>query len=532
MVSQVTKGKGEGQGYMGPKRFGLFRKRCRSFCVTGLSVAMIQALPNQAEADVRFVDRAGSLTIAHEYTGGWDHFVGGGVAVFDCDGDARPELFVAGGASPARLFLNRSEGELRFEVAETEFPTGVTGAYPLDIDGDGVTDLAVLRNGPNLWLKGAGDCIFAPFDAALNLPEGDDWSTAFTATWEPGQGLPTMVVANYVDADHPDAPFGTCATNWLIRPEGARYGEPIPLEPGFCALSALISDWRRDGVPMLRLSNDRHYYVRDGREQMWALDPLRELGEADGWPVQRLWGMGIGSRDLTGDGRPEVMLTSMGDQAMMLNRGDGFDPAPYEIGTYAHRPHAGGDGRPSTGWHAEFGDVNNDGRDDLFIAKGNVDQMPDMATRDPNNLLIQGADGRFTEASVEAGVASEARSRGAALADLNGDGLLDLVVVNRRAALEIWQNATEGAGGWLAVRLRQPGGNRDAIGAFVEVETDAGRQTREVTVGGGHVGGQLGAHHFGLGEADVARVRVIWPDGEVGDWAELSAGRIHEIVRD
>src|SRR5690606_32598280 len=120
-------------------------------------------------------------------------------------------------------------------------------------------------------------------------------------------------------------------------------------------------------------------------------------------------------------------------------------------GTYAQRPFTGDDGRPSTGWHAEFGDIDNDGRMDLFIAKGNVDQMPSNAIHDPNNLLIQQPDGRFTEMAAIAGVATAERSRGAALADLNGDGRLDIVVVNRRAPMEIWENATESTGNWAGI---------------------------------------------------------------------------------
>ncbi|MEM1065531.1 MAG: CRTAC1 family protein, partial [Pseudomonadota bacterium] len=216
-------------------------------------------------------------------------------------------------------------------------------------------------------------------------------------------------------------------------------------------------------------------------------------------------------------------------QLLQINIGVGFENAPFAIGTYAQRPHTGDDGRPSTGWHAEFGDVNNDGRLDLFIAKGNVDQMPSNAMRDPNNLLMQGEDGTFVERSVEAGVATGERARGAALSDLDGDGRLDLVVVNRRAPLEIWQNESA-AGNWLQVSLRQPGANTRAVGAWVELR-GAGAQAREITVGGGHAGGQAGPVHFGLGAAEAAELRVIWPDGSTSDWVRLEANRRVRLVR-
>ena len=201
----------------------------------------------------------------------------------------------------------------------------------------------------------------------------------------------------------------------------------------------------------LRLSNDRHYYVRGGHEQMWDIRDRRFLGAEDGWQNVSLWGMGIASRDLTGNGRDDVMLTSMGDQLLQLAQEDGtYANAPYSIGTYAQRPHTGDDGRPSTGWHAEFADVDNDSRADLFIAKGNVDQMPGLAMADPNNLLMQQPDGTFVEAGMTAGIATTARSRGAALADFDGDGRLDLIVVNRRAPLEIYRNVTQGTCTWLS----------------------------------------------------------------------------------
>ena len=193
----------------------------------------------------------------------------------------------------------------------------------------------------------------------------------------------------------------------------------------------------------------------------------------------------------------------------------------------------------STAWHAEFQDVNNDGFVDLFVAKGNVEAQPDFAARDPNNLLIGQADGTFVEGGMDAGIARFERARGAGLADLNLDGLLDLVVVNRRANVGLWRNvgagnadAPEPMGNWLALRLADSGANRDAIGAWVEVTVGDRVLSREVTVGGGHAGGQLGWIHFGIGAADRASVRVTWPDGEEGPAVEVEANTFSILERD
>ena len=455
-------------------------------------------------------------------------------AILDCNDDARPDLFVAGGTAPGILLVNATPpgGDIAFVQGAVPQVREMTGAYPLDVDGDGRLDLMVLRVGGNMILKGEGGCRFRDETAAWGFQAGDRWSTAFAATWEPGAAWPTLAIGNYVDRANPDGPFEACDVNELHRPSpGGGYGAPVILRPGFCALSMLISDWKRDGVPDLRISNDRHYYVTGGFEQMWHLRPLAPYADAE-WPRVSLWGMGIASRDITGDGLPEVMMTSMGDQLLQINEGHGvMKAAPFGIGTYAQRPYIGDDGRPSTGWHAEFGDIDNDGRDDLFIAKGNVDQMPSNAMHDPNDLLMQQPDGTFREMGEAAGIATTARSRGAGLADLDGDGRLDIVVVNRRAGLEVWQNATEGTGAWAGVELREDGGNTRAVGAFIEVRAGGRTQAREVTVGGGHASGQAGPAHFGLGAAQAAEVRVTWPDGAVSGWAALPVGRVAVVRR-
>lgn len=108
---------------------------------------------------------------------------------------------------------------------------------------------------------------------------------------------------------------------------------------------------------------------------------------------------------------------------------------------------------------------------------------------------------------------------------MGDDGRLDIVEVNRRASLEIWQNGTTGTGNWLAVDLRGPAGNSRAVGAWIELRLDGRIIAHEVTVGGGHVSGQAGPQHFGLGMSTGAEVRVIWRGGKVSDWQAVKANQ-------
>lgn len=492
---------------------------------------LLPALATAGGTPISFADRAPAQDFSHQYDGGWEHFVGGGVAVFDCNDDRRPDAFLAGGANPSKLIVNQTQepgDPIAFTVRAIPAANGVIGAYPIDIDSDGAMDLVVLRLGENLILRGDGACGFARANELFGFDGGDRWTTAFSATWEDGQAFPTLAFGNYVDRTDPDGPFEACDVNTLHKPSGQAYDTPPVSLPGHCALSMLFSDWDRRGQADLRVSNDRHYYVHDGQEQLWDMSGTPRLyDEADGWQSLKIWGMGIASRDVTGDGLPEVYLTSMADQKLRVRdagkAGPRFHDEAYKRGANAQKPYTGGDGRPSAGWHAAFGDIDNDGLDDLFVAKGNVEQMPDMAMDDPNNLLIQNADGSFVEHGLDAGVASFARSRGAALADLNLDGKLDIIVVNRRANVEILENASPAPGEWISVQLSQPAPNRDAVGAWIEVRAADRRWHREVTVGGGHASGVAGPEHFGLGDAKAIDIRVTWPDGAQTEWRQAAA---------
>ena len=115
------------------------------------------------------------------------------------------------------------------------------------------------------------------------------------------------------------------------------------------------------------------------------------------------------------------------------------------------------------------------------------------------------------------------------MVDLNLDGKLDLVVQNRWTGAEVWRQTGEAAA-WVELRLVQDGVNRDAIGAVVELRRGEAVERHEITSGGGHASGSNGWLHFGLGAADAAEIRVIWPDGTEGEWQSLPAGSF-QILR-
>jgi len=488
-----------------------------------------------------FEEEAAASGIDHQYTGSWEFFVGGGGAAFDCNGDRMPDVVLAGGSSPAQLYKNvsRPSGELRFEslplnLSDTEL-TSVTGAYALHLDQDKHIDLVLLRVGRNVLLRGDGQCGFAKANRRFSFDGGREWTTGFSAIWEGDASYPTLAFGNYIDQSAPGSPWGTCHDNSLVRSNNDNgdpsYNDEVILTPGFCSLSLLFTDWNNSGEPALRITNDRQYY-RGGQEQLWRV-PVGGVpsayGKRDGWKQLTIWGMGIAEADLNNDGFPEYALSSMGDT--MLQQLDpeaeedqpGYVDVAFNQGATAHRPYEGDDSKPSTGWHTEFADFNNDARLDLYIAKGNVNSMSDFATIDPDNLLLAHPDGGFLEAGAKAKINLPTQGRGALVTDFNVDGLLDLLVINREASVSVFRNlgvkeswGTRPSGNWLAIELQQEDANVQAVGARIVIKTGNLSQTRTVSVGGGHAADTNGFTHVGLGVAERATVRVRWPNG---DWS-------------
>ena len=482
--------------------------------------------PPTALAAPRLVEETAAAGLDHAYDGEFQFFVGGGVAVFDCDDDGFPDLYLAGGAGPASLYRNESEvgGALRFtRLADPATDlTAVTGAYPLDIDGDGVVDLAVLRVGENVLLRGLGECRFARANEEWSFDGGTAWTAAFSAKWEGDGGLPHPGLRQLPGArrgGRADARPATTACCCGPRTAGG-YGAAIALSPGYCTLSVLFSDWDRSGRGDLRMANDRHYY-RDGEEQLWRVAAGRGPAPLHpGGGLEAAGDLGHGPRQprtSPATACPRCFIASQGDNKLQALDAGATGPAYSDIairrGVTAHRPFMGDDVMPSTAWHPEFQDVNNDGFIDLYLSKGNVEAMPDFAAEDPSNLLLGQPDGTFVEGARDGGPDQPSGGAGARRWwTSTWTACSTWWRSSGRENVRVWRNvgsgdaaAPEAMGHWLAVQLEQPGPNGFAVGAWIEVRAGDRTMLRELTVGGGHAGGQLGWIHFGLGERPLGR---------------------------
>ncbi len=507
-----------------------------------------------------FNERAAASGLDHRFDADGDFVVGGGAAAFDCDGDGDLDVAVAGGLAPMAVFENRTSpgAAPRF----TEVPAGlaelgdrtrrVTGVYAIDLDNDRAVDLVATRFGENLILRNRGGCAFEEVSRDWGLTATGTWTTAFAAAWIGDARYPTLLFANYVRRDRPLEKRGNCEPSVIVRPRagtgGPRYGAPEPVLPSSCALSIRQVDWCGPiaagsaagsvAATDFWIANDRQYADPDSEEQLLSVGPdsARLYTRADGWAAHRIWGMGVAAADVDGDGRVEVAVTNMAEnQFFVLAEPEtgrpAFANAAWQRGAAAQRPYTGGDTRPSTSWHSAFEDLNNDGRLDLLIVKGNVAAMPQFAAFDPDSLLLGRGDGRFVEAGAEAGIALDRIGRGGAVFDADGDGCLDILVVNRNGPLSFFHADCAALPPAIDLVLEQDDANRDAVGARIEITAAGQRLDRSIAIGGGHGGSSLAPFHIGAPEAGSAQVRVRWPDGSLSGPVPFSAGEVYRWRR-
>jgi len=237
--------------------------------------------------------------------------------------------------------------------------------------------------------------------------------------------------------------------------------------------------------------------------------------------------MGADFRDVDNDGLEDLFVAALSNETFPLfrNLGDGHFvdvSGPARIA---------GASLPWSGWGNGVFDFNNDGWKDLFTANGhavdNVDMISSRQARQPNTLFVNQRDGGFQISTLP----GEALHRGCAFGDFDCDGRMDIVVTRLNEAPIVLRNVTEGAGNWIRFLLRGTRSNRDAIGAYIEIETEAGKQWNRVTTCVGYGGSSERAVHFGLGSVQqVKRVKIHWPSGTIQELTNLEANRLHQIT--
>ncbi|HEY3740119.1 MAG TPA: CRTAC1 family protein [Bryobacteraceae bacterium] len=483
----------------------------------------------------------------------------GGIAVFDYDGDGRPDIYFTNGAAIPSLEkseakyhnrLYRNEGNWKFRDVTEE--AGVAGAgYSMgaavgDYDNDGHPDLFVAGVNRNTLYRNLGNGKFEDVTVKAGIKSGE-WAVAagwfdfdrdgkldlwvvHYAKWSPAFdrycGDSTRGIRIYC---HPKYFEGLAST--LYRNRGDGTFEDVSVKSGIAAhpgrgMSVGFADYDQDGYPDVFVSNDNmpnflFHNKGDGTfEEVGLLAgvALRDHGKA-------VASMGVEFKDYDNDGRPDLFVTALAGETFPVfrNTAGGFLDA-----TYATR--LGALTQKHSGWGLGLFDFDNDGWKDLFTANSHVndrvEQFEAAVYREPNSVF-RNVNGKFTDVSAEASLTLAKAHRGAAFADFDGDGRIDAVVSALGEPAELYQNISASARHWIVLRLRGTKSNRDGIGAQIRI----GNQYAEMTTALGYASAAATGVHFGLaGLAVIPKIEIHWPSGIAQTLTAIKADQILDVV--
>ena len=497
----------------------------------------------------------------------------GGVAVFDYNGDGRPDIFFTNGANIAtlkkdspkyrdRLFRNDGNGVFTdvtdaAGLAGTGYDMGVAVA---DYDNDGHPDLFVagLHHGTLYHNNGDGTftdvTVQSGLDAAINHsdPEfGPYWE--ITAVWLDvnNDGLLDLFIVNYMQWDYSDkslCAIGNLADycspkfykgqpNQLFLNNGDGTFKDVSREWGLRAhvgkgMGGGMADYDLDGRPDIFVTNDTAYNSLFHNTGTKFDEVAFEAGVALTEDGAFISGMGLDFRDFNNDGYPDIVFVALNNQTFPIfqNTGKGdFREVTTETGMRDPS-------RQMTGFGAALYDLDNDGWKDFFVSGGHVQSMnmPGQPVDRYNSIFRNlGASEKWQLLTEEAGfnAAPPARHRGCAFGDFDGDGRVDIVVSALMADAEIWMNRTQNSNHWLDVALRGTKSNRDGIGARIKVVSKSVTQYNHMTTSVCYASSSYGPVHFGLGpDARADTIEIHWPSGIVQTLQNVPADQILKVT--
>jgi tetratricopeptide (TPR) repeat protein len=516
----------------------------------------------------RFVEEAASRGLVFSYDCGatGDLFIGdtlgGGVGLLDADGDGWLDIYFVNGCplpvdparppAPNRLFRNNGDGTFTDVTARA----GVGGrGYGMgcvvgDYDNDGHDDLFVTGLGSTVLYHNNGDGTFTDVTAKAGVGS-NRWCTAAGFGDLDGDGDLDLVVVTYVAADprhspvcrgalgHPiHCPPGKFPAQFdhLFRNDGDGTFTDVSREAGLeipdgRGLGLAIADLDGDGRLDLFVANDAvPNFLFLNRGGLRFEETAVSAGAAYDGNGNATASMGVVADDLDGDGRLDLFHTNLRNEGntFLRNLGGGlFADTSARVGLDAPS-------RPMTGFGASALDADNDGRLDLVVANGHVDDQPwvRQTMAQPPQWFTGLADGRFEIASpgsVSAYFSATVVGRGVAAGDLDNDGRVDLVVVHRDTPAALLHNVSAG-GHWLGLRLLGSTSPRTPIGARVTCRAGGRTFVRWLTSGTSYLSGHDTRLWFGLGDAAILdAIEVHWPSGRLQRLSGVKADRLLEV---